>query len=191
MIPKEFREFETERTLIRETLEPDCAPFAVWERDPDVTEFFTMNKDRSYDDIAGELALEKEDPTCQYFTIVLKESGEPAGRVMLSRIDRHYDSLDITRIYIGPVNLRGRGLGREVLERILAYAFLDLGMERVTIDHFPANKRADHLYLKLGFTDEGILRSAGKKDGVYVDLQLKSMLRKEYEKKYLSSAEGL
>ena len=191
MISPEFKRMETERLIIRETSEEDCALFAEWERDPSVTRFFTMDSDRSYDDILSEVRAEKTDPSCQYFTILLKETGETAGRIMLSRIDRHYDSLDITRIYIGNTELRDRHLGGEALKKMLSYAFSDLGMERVTIDHFAFNERADHLYRKLGFSDEGNMRHAGKKDGVYYDLHLKSILREEYEKKYLSSAKGL
>ena len=42
------------------------------------------------------------------------------------------------------------------------------------------NKIAAKLYLKVGFSYEGIMRNAGKKDGKYVDLHLMSMLRDEY-----------
>ena len=63
---------------------------------------------------------------------------------------------------------------------ILQYAFIDLHMERVTIDHFEKNKVAATLYESIGFKNEGLMRNAGKKDGKYVNLQLKSMLRAEY-----------
>ena len=56
----------------------------------------------------------------------------------------------------------------------------NFGMERVTIDHFEKNKRADYLYQKIGFQNEGLMRNAGKKNGKYVNLQLMSMLRSEY-----------
>ena len=191
MIPENLKTLETDRLIIRETTEEDCKVFAEWERDPAVTEFFTISADRSYGEILSEVVSEKSDPSCLYYTITYKPDGEPCGRIMISRLDRHYDSMDLTRIYIGDPALRDKGLGREALEKILGIAFTELGMERVTIDHFPANKRADHLYRKLGFVDEGIMRNSGKKDGRYVDLQLKSILREEYEKKYLSSSEVL
>ena len=182
---------ETERLIIRATSPEDSHIFALWERDPSITEFFTMDADRSRDDILGEIEEALTDPSKEFFTLIDRGSGDTVGRIMLSRIDRHYDSLDITRIYIGPTGLRDRGLGGEALRAMLRYAFLDLGMERVTIDHFPENTRADHLYGKLGFRDEGIMRHSGKKDGRYIDLKLKSMLREEYEKKYLSNPERL
>ena len=91
--------------------------------------------------------------------------------------------MDITRIYIADPALRGKGYGEEALRLILEYAFIHLHMERVTIDHFEKNRIAATLYDKVGFTNEGLMRNAGKKNGKYVNLQLKSMLRAEYYEK--------
>ncbi|NBJ75046.1 N-acetyltransferase, partial [Neglecta sp. X4] len=105
------------------------------------------------------------------------------GKIYLSRIDTHDDSLDVTRIYIADPSKRGKGYGEEALRLILEYAFINLHMERVTIDHFEANKIAASLYEKVGFKNEGLMRNAGKKNGKYINLQLKSMLRAEYYEK--------
>ncbi len=66
-----------------------------------------------------------------------------------SRINRTDDSLDITRIYIADVNQRGKGYGEEALRLVLEFAFINLHMERVTIDHFEKNKPAAALYEKI------------------------------------------
>ena len=116
------------------------------------------------------------------FTIVKREGNEPIGRIWISRIDDHYDSLDISRIYIADPALRGQGYGEEALRALLEYCFVNLHRERVTLDHIPENEAAAGLYMKLGFQYEGIARHAGKKDGRYVDLKQMSMLRSEYAK---------
>lgn len=174
---------ESNRLLIRPTVFADCTFFAQWlETDPEVSEFFTMNQERDYNEIAQEYVVRTLDSTMMQFTIVYKETGNPIGRIYLSHIDDHADSLDITRIYIGDKEYRGRGLGEESLRLLLEYCFINLHMERVTLDHMQENKRAASLYQKLGFQYEGCLRHAGKKDGVYIDLMLMSMLRSEYYK---------
>ena len=114
------------------------------------------------------------------FTITLKPEDKPIGKIYISRVNRAEDSLDITRIYIADPALRGKGYGEEALRLILQYAFINLHMERVTIDHFEKNRVAAALYDKVGFTNEGLMRNAGKKNGKYINLQLKSMLRAEY-----------
>lgn len=171
---------ETKNLDIRESTFDDCILFAKWEQDPAVTEFFTIDEGRSYEDVVTEYVLYRKDSTKIQFTITLKPELRPIGRIFLSRIDRHYDSLDITRMYIADPGDRGKGYGEEALRRILEFAFINLHMERVSIDHFIKNTTADYLYKKTGFQDEGVMRSAGKKDGRYIDLKLKSITRAEY-----------
>lgn len=171
---------ESRNLIVRETVFDDCKYFAEWETRPEVTEFFTMNEERSYEDLVTEYVRYNMDPTKAQFTITLKPEDKPIGKIYLSRINTTDDSLDITRIYIADIDNRNKGYGEEALRLILEYAFINLHMERVTIDHFERNKPAAYLYEKIGFRNEGLMRNAGKKNGKYVNLQLKSMLRAEY-----------
>lgn len=171
---------ESKNLIIRETVFDDCKYFAEWEILPEVTEFFTMDEDRDYEQIVTEFVRYNLDPTKLQFTITLKPEDRPIGKIYISRINRAEDSMDITRIYIADPQLRGKGYGEEALRMVLQYAFINLHMERVTIDHFEKNKAAAALYDKIGFKNEGLMRNAGKKNGRYVNLQLKSMLRAEY-----------
>lgn len=171
---------ESKNLIVRETVFDDCKYFAEWEKQPKVTEFFTMDEERTYEQVVTEFVRNNLDPTKMQFTITLKPEDKPIGKIFLSRINRADDSLDITRIYIADVDKRGKGYGEEALRLVLEYAFINLHMERVTIDHFEKNKPAASLYEKIGFQTEGLMRNAGKKNGKYVNLQLKSMLRAEY-----------
>ena len=120
-----------------------------------------------------------QDPTKLQFTIVRKDIRKPVGRIFITNVDRHCDSLDITKMYIADEN-RNQGIGSEVLKELLEYCFVFLHMERVTLDYYTGNKRAATLYESLGFKPEGVARNATKKDGRYYDLHLMSMLRSEY-----------
>lgn len=171
---------EDKKVYLRKTVFSDLEYFARWECDPAVTEFFTISEGRDYEEIATEFIERKDDDTCVDFTVVLTETDEPIGRIYISNINTHYDSMDITRIYIGEVPKRGLGLGEAALREAMAYGFDELGCERVTLDHFTANIRARNLYLKVGFKPEGCMRHGGKKNGEYVDLNLMSILKDEY-----------
>jgi len=168
--------------LRKSTLE-DCSIFAEWERNPEVTEFFTINLDKTYEDTVREYLEREEDPCAVQFTICLKENDEPIGRIYISNINHHYDSLDISRIYIADTKKRGKGYGEEALRLCLAWAFDEMKCERVTLDHFTGNKTARKLYDKIGFEFEGVMRHGGKKNGEYVDLHLMSILKNEYYKR--------
>ncbi len=173
---------EGEKVYLRDTVTSDWEIFAYWEKKPEVTEFFTINEGRDLMEVADEIRGRAEDPTQLDITICLKNNNAPIGRVYISRIDPHYDSLDITRIYIGEVGLRGMGLGEDAFRTVLAWAFDDMKCERVTLDYMTGNEKAHNLYLKAGLTDEGCMRHGGKKDGRYIDLNLMSILRDEYYK---------
>ncbi len=175
-----MKKVETERIFIRESTFDDCRYFAEWEQTDTVTEFFTIDKGRNYEEVVTEFITRQADDDKLQLTVCYKETEQPIGRIYISNIDRHYDSLDITRIYIADKAIRGVGLGEEALRAALKLSFEDMNMERVTLDHFTGNQIASHLYLKVGFQYEGVMRHGGKKDGKYVDLHLMSMLRQEY-----------
>ena len=171
---------ESNRLQIRPSIFEDCVLFAKWEALPSVRSSFTMNQDWDYSKIAQQFVLRSQDKTHLQMTIILKETGSPIGRIQISRIDLNYDYLDITRIYIASDEHRRRGLGEEAMRLILEYCFMQLHMERITLDFIDGNSPAEALYLKLGFKEEGIARHGGKKDGMYLDFHMMSILRNEY-----------
>lgn len=177
---------ESKNLIIRPTTFEDCSLFAIWEKMYEVTEFFTIEDNRCYEQIVREMILSELDESKLQFTILLKDyQGEDQviGRIFVTQLNKLYDSLDITRIYIGPNEFRNLGYGEEALRLFLEYCFINLHTERVTLDHFLRNTVASRLYLKLGFQYEGVARNACKKDGKYHDLNTMSILRSEYYEK--------
>lgn len=170
---------ETDNFIIRDVRFGDYEYFAEWEVDPDMTRYFALDRDRTYEDVVTEGFAFREDRSVLDLTITEKVSGDSLGRVIISRIEPHYKSLDITKIYVGG-NMRGKGIGSEVMKGLLKYLFEELDMHRVTLDYFTGNTRARDLYRKLGFVDEGVARDACSKDGIYYDLNLMSILKDEY-----------
>lgn len=171
---------ETENFLIRETEFDDYEYFVKWENDPEVTKYLTFDENRSYEDVVTEAIYNKFSREKLDFTIVDRESSSPIGRIYITRVDNHSDSMDITKFYIGETRFWGKGVAREVMNELLEYCFTFLHMERVTLDYYTGNKRAYTLYESLGFKKEGVARNATKKDGRYYDLHLMSMLRSEF-----------
>ena len=174
----------TDRIVIRNSIFDDCVYFDKWENKDYIKEFLSIDESRDYEDIVRELILSEQDKTVLYLTIVLKEEQRPIGRIYLSRLDKKYQSIDITRIYIGEEEYLGKGLGKESMILILKYCFEELNMERVTLDTFDGNENASNLYKNLGFIDEGTMRNATKRNGKFYNLNLKSILSCEYENNY-------
>ena len=176
---------ESKNIIIRPSVFSDCKQFAKWETKFAVTEFFSINCDRDYEEVVVEFVERMADKTKLQFTICDKQENL-LGRIYISNLSKEYDSLDITRIYIGDPNERGKGYGKEALKLMLDYCFINLHMERVSLDYFEGNKVASALYESMGFKHEGLARNACKKDGKYYDLNLMSILRSEYYGKFHS-----
>lgn len=177
---------ESKNLMIRPAVFDDCSLFSIWEKMREVNEFFSIDDDRDYEQIVREFILREADPSKLQFTILLKNyqgEDEIIGRIYISNVNLHDDSLDITRIYIGSKEYRNKGYGEEAMRLILEYCFINLHTERVTLDHFSGNDIAARLYLKLGFQNEGVARNGAKKNGKYYDLHIMSILRSEYYEK--------
>ena len=176
---------ESKNIIMRPSVFSDCKQFAKWETKFAVTEFFSINCDRDYEEVVVEFVERMADKTKLQFTICDKQENL-LGRIYISNLSKEYDSLDITRIYIGDPNERGKGYGKEALKLMLDYCFINLHMERVSLDYFEGNKVASALYESMGFKHEGLARNACKKDGKYYNLNLMSILRSEYYGKFHS-----
>ena len=71
-------------------------------------------------------------------------------------------------MYVAP-EARGRGLGRALLEAVIAHARTLTGVERLTLSVVPDNQAARSLYLRLGFVSFGVEPQAYRLDGEYWD----------------------
>jgi RimJ/RimL family protein N-acetyltransferase len=71
-------------------------------------------------------------------------------------------------MYVAP-EARGRGLGRALLESLIAHARTLTGVERLTLSVVPENHAARSLYLRLGFVAYGLEPEAYCLDGEYWD----------------------
>lgn len=86
-----------------------------------------------------------------YFGLLDRDgpAGEMAATVGIRRIDT--DTCELRKMYMLP-HLRGRGLGRRLLEYALGKA-AELEYRRVTLETASPLKEAIALYLKYGFTE--------------------------------------
>lgn len=83
-------------------------------------------------------------------------------------------------IYIGDGT--GRGIGRQALDALLTHAFVDLGLQRVSLRVIETNLGALTFYLKAGFKIEGRARADTIQDGITLDSILLSILDREHRR---------
>lgn len=104
-----------------------------------------------------------------YNTLEKNDEGEFTGRVEVD-------------ILIGEKNEWGKGYGTDALRAMIGYAFEKQKAERVFLMPRVDNKRAIHVYEKVGFKKEGIMRHFEKFEGRWIDSLMMSILKDEFKK---------
>lgn len=89
------------------------------------------------------------------FAIILRETGELMGAIGLT-IHKHHRRAEMG-YWIG-VAYWNHGYTSEAAQRVIAYAFEDLGLDRVYASHFSRNPASGRVMQKAGMTYEGTLR---------------------------------
>ena len=76
--------------------------------------------------------------------------------------------------------VEGRGLATEASRALVAFAFADIGLHRITAHCDAANERSRRMMERLGMRREAHFRHAAFFDGVWHDQYLYAMLEEEW-----------
>jgi len=106
----------------------------------------------------------------------IEAAGKPAGVVILTDIDYKNGNAEV-HIKLAPnADFRGKGYGTDAISTVVNYAFKELRLvciySRVSSHNIPSQK----LFLKCGFSKEGILKSRIYKCNKYIDIFSYSIL---------------
>lgn len=134
---------------------------------------FTRRQIETYiDDIS-------HDATRVQFGIFLQENNHLIGDIAIMDMDNPKNRSGSFRIAIDS-ELAGRGYGTEATQLMLGYGFGMLNLHRIQLDVYTINDRAIHVYEKVGFKREGILREAHYYNYRYYDTVIMSILEDDY-----------
>lgn len=87
-------------------------------------------------------------------------------------------------LYIGMdlhKNWRGKGFGYQCYCKFIPFVFEKYDLNKISLEVLSTNYVAKNLYKKLGFVYEGTKRNDIYKKNEYVDSEIMSMLRNEYQ----------
>lgn len=117
-----------------------------------------------------------EDPSIEMFGVLY--NGQNVGTCGLTGISPVHGSAEFS-LLIDPSH-RGVGLGTWTLKKLIAYGFDHLRLHCIWGETFEKNP-AKRIFVRLGFQEEGKLRSRYFKNGKYTDTHILSILRPEFE----------
>lgn len=172
---------EGKAVVLRAVEESDLSNLAMWLNDPAISHFVVGWS------FPVSLAQQKQwferslgDTRTQRFMVDTKE-GETIGVTGLWNIDwqsRHA----LTAVKLGSESVRGKGYGRDAIMTLMAYAFHDVGLNRLWTDILQFNRGSYRTYVeKCGWKVEGILREQVYRDGHYYNLLRVAILKHEFD----------
>lgn len=87
-------------------------------------------------------------------------------------------------IFVNP-SLHGSGIGTEATKLLCLYGFKILNLQKIYLFANSDNEAANHLYEKVGFKREGILRDELRKEGKFLDRYYYGLLATDFNCKDL------
>lgn len=159
----------------------NAAILARWSEDASYLQALDTDYARplSEQEFAKKLDPDQRDPNWIEFHLRTVQEDRLIGFVALHTIEWN-NATAMLSAGIGEPDYRGKGYGTEALCLLLNYAFSELNLFRVGLDVIATNDRAVHVYEKLGFQREGVMRSAVHRNGRRYDVLHMGLLREEW-----------
>jgi ribosomal-protein-alanine N-acetyltransferase len=164
---------------------PESIPtFLRWFSDVRVTHYLLVRNPLSIPHEAEWLEGLSRDASRVFWSVRLKGQGEELGRLVgncgLHDLDwRHRRAM--FGLVIGEPDQWGNGYGTDVARLVLAYAFRELGLEKVTSCVILPNEASRRLHLTAGYQECGMFRRHLWFRGQWHDEWRAEVLRDEWE----------
>ncbi len=174
---------ENKRALIRNMKQSDYDELKKIAFDPDIWKQYPYKMEDEFDlqDMFNKQFADYKNRTRIPFVIIDKQSGQTAGCTTYMNIAMEDKRLEIGSTWLARV-YHGTGLNKYCKYLLLEYAFNEMGIIRVEFKTDVLNIASRKALLKIGATEEGILRShmqvynGRRRDSIYF-----SILKDEWE----------
>jgi RimJ/RimL family protein N-acetyltransferase len=162
---------ETERMVLRELGAGDCSPdYVAWLADPEVNRYLeTRHRQQDESSIVSFLEGVRSRDNEFLFGMLLRDGGRHIGNIKVGPISAHHRTGDVS-LFVGARDCWGSGLAREAIAALSRYAFMALGVEKLSASMYAPNVGSKTAFLKAGYRDEGLRRAHYCLDGERCDL---------------------
>ncbi len=168
---------QLESVNLRPLEDRDLAALQVYRNDPHILNSlggYSPGMTRA--DLVAWLQYHRSRTDEAMWCIANREDDSCLGHVGLYQINTRVRKAELG-IMIGDADFRGRGVGHEVCQAVIAHALGELNLRRIELSFLATNEAAQKLYTRLGFLQEGIQKEAEYRSGAFVDVVLMSLIR--------------
>ncbi|MBU0713479.1 GNAT family N-acetyltransferase [bacterium] len=168
-----------QHVILRSFNPNDALLFCPGENDPDVRETLFLAFPANVDQIRDRIVAQINSGNALLLTIADKTTDKAIGQTAFFRIDSVSRSA-IFYIALLDKSKWSQGLGTEATQLMVEYGFNTLNLHRIQLHVFIDNRAAIHIYEKIGFKKEGVLREAMYHHGKYCDFLVMGCLKSEW-----------
>ncbi len=155
--------------------------FLKWFNDMEILQFVSIYRPLIREEEEEWFARLKDRKNTIFFSIVVKEEEKLIGNCSFD-IDWK-NRVGNIGIVIGEKEYHNEGYGTEAMKLAVRHAFEELNLNRMELEVYSLNPRAQKCYTKVGFKEEGRRREALYIHGQYHDAIVMGLLKEEWEKK--------
>ena len=176
-------DLETPRLRLRKLTARDAWDIYHYSSDPEVARHVLWDAHQSLSDSKSYLRYmmrkyRQQEPAS--WGIELLQTQEIIGTIGFMWINRDNASAEVG--YSLSRDYWGRGYMTEALKAVIAYSFSEMHLNRIEAQHELANPASGAVMRKCGMKLEGTLRQRLFNKGVFVDVNLYSILRSDFPK---------
>lgn len=176
-----------ERIRLRAAERADIPMFVRWFSDPEVTEYLLTNIPFGLADEENWFEAMIRGPKEEHVLVIeakmegVEGGWTPVGNTSFMDLDATNRSTEIG-IVLGEKEFWNRGFGTDAMKTMLRHGFENLNLHRIWLRVFTPNLRAIRAYAKAGYVLEGTYREAQFLHGRYIDVNVMSVLKHEWDK---------
>lgn len=171
----------TERLVLRSIVQEDVTPSYVdWLNDPAINKFLECRfAHHTIDSVSSFVSENQYDHDNILLGLFLKDSNKHIGNIKLGPIDRiHMHS--VIGLLIGDKSCWGKGYASEAIYAVTRYAFEELKLIKIEAGCYESNAGSLKAFKKVGYIEEGRLRSRRILDDYREDNILLGILSEEF-----------
>lgn len=172
---------QTDRLILRKLNQNDANDMFEYAKDPEIAGMGLWLPFKDMDECIKDLtqnAADYEAGKLISWAMELRDGGKMIGRCGLVDQSFFHSRADIS--YAMNRNYWGKGLMSEAMREVVRYSFESLELNRLGAGVLPENIASIRILEKLGFKYEGTRRELTKVRGKFDDVNMYSLLRKEY-----------
>jgi len=164
------------RVLLRPLKLQDIKHVMKWINDPDVVKNFQNFKGFTKKEELKFLTKLIKSKSDFVFSVFRLSDGDYIGQCSINQIN-HQNKLGRFSVFITKENW-GRGYAEEAIKLLISRAFNEIKLHKIWGVCWATNKKAWHIYQKLGFKKEGLLKDEYYWRGRYHDLIRMAVVKK-------------